>query len=269
MTWTLASIPWNDFDRSQLDPALVAVAKTACLVEHNAPVYTRYLSSIFRDDPIILAAAKRWGDEELQHGQALRQWCELADPTFDFPTAFSAFTKRILLPEQAVESVRGSKTGELLARCVVESGTSFFYSGLRDAAREPVLRAICARIASDEFRHYSLFHKQAARLQHGDFLGLWARWRILIGRMVEGEDDELAYAWHCVNEKGTYSRRVAQGRYFRSTLPILRRDHFRRCLGMVLRAAGIEGRTGWVQVAALIGLSIIRMRMRYLARWAT
>ena len=45
-----------------------------------------------------------------------------------------------------------------MARCVVESGTSSMYSALRDSTDEPVLKAICHRIAGDEFRHFRLFY---------------------------------------------------------------------------------------------------------------
>jgi len=49
-------------------------------------------------------------------------------------------------------SVRGSRRGEMIARCVVESGTSSYYSAIRDASQEPVLKEIAGRIAADEYR---------------------------------------------------------------------------------------------------------------------
>jgi hypothetical protein len=61
------------------------------------------------------------------------------------------------LPLEARASVRGSRSAELLARCVVEVETSSLYSVIRDATQEPVLKAISHRIAGDEFRHYKLF----------------------------------------------------------------------------------------------------------------
>ena len=56
-------------------------------------------------------------------------------------------------------SIRGSKRGEMIARCVVESGTSSYYSAIRDATDEPVLKEIAGRIAADEYRHYKLFYE--------------------------------------------------------------------------------------------------------------
>ena len=46
----------------------------------------------------------------------------------------------------------------MIARCVVESGTSSYYSAIRDATEEPVLQEIAGRIAADEYRHYKLFY---------------------------------------------------------------------------------------------------------------
>ena len=65
----------------------------------------------------------------------------------------------------AVTSVRGSRTGELIARCVVEVGTSSYYSALRDSIDEPVLKRICHRIAGDEYHHYKLFYSHLKRYQ--------------------------------------------------------------------------------------------------------
>ena len=45
-----------------------------------------------------------------------------------------------------------------MARCIVETGTSSYYTALAEAAREPVLKELCRRIATDEFRHYKLFY---------------------------------------------------------------------------------------------------------------
>src|SRR3546814_4742156 len=58
----------------------------------------------------------------------------------------------------ATESIRGSRAGELVARCMVEVGTSSYYRALGDAATEPALKAICRFIAGDELRHRSEEH---------------------------------------------------------------------------------------------------------------
>ncbi len=73
------------------------------------------------------------------------------------------FAPAIKLPLDASSSVRGSQAGEMMARRIVETGTSSYYSALKDATEEPVLKQVCAKIAADEFRHYKLFYEHLRR----------------------------------------------------------------------------------------------------------
>lgn len=239
--WTNADVPWEQFDPRLVEPHLLALAKTACLVEYNSHDYGRYLREVFAGEDVFCAAATRWAAEEVQHGKALRHWCELADPSFDFTAAFAAFTDRIRLPTGVSRSVRGSRAGEMLARCVVECGTSLYYSSLRDEVREPVLRHICARIAADEFRHYSLFHRWCRHWMQSERLSAGERLRVFLSRMAESEDDELAFAWHATTAAGVpYRRRRALSAYLQTSLAVLKARHVDRSIGMVLRAAGLR-----------------------------
>ena len=199
-SWTLDDVPWERFDSSRVDPGHLKAIKGACMVEHHSEDYVAYLCSVFHGDPAFQAEARAWGIEELRHGQALRRWCELADPSFDFEARFARFKAGgHQLPTQAVESVRGSRTKELVARCFVESGTSAFYSALRDATDEPVLRHICHRIAGDEYRHYRLFYSNKKRYGAIEKPSMWAGLWIALGRLAESGDDELAYAYYAAN----------------------------------------------------------------------
>ena len=87
----------------------------------------------------------------------------------------------------------------MIARCIVEIGTSSYYSAMREAAAEPVLQEICRRIAADELRHYRLFYKNLDRYLARERLGRAARLRIALRRVAEAEDDELAYAYYAAN----------------------------------------------------------------------
>ena len=104
------------------------------------------------------------------------------------------------LPLDAEASIRGSRTGELIARCMVETGTSSYYSALAEATKEPVLQQVCRHIAADELRHFKLFYDHMRRYLARDIISLLRRLRIAASRITESEDDELAYAWHCGNE---------------------------------------------------------------------
>jgi len=81
---TLDDIRWEDFDASKVDPDILKAVKAAALVEFNAPDYVTYLCNVFSDCPDVKEAIHKWGDEEVQHGQALARWAELADPDFSF-----------------------------------------------------------------------------------------------------------------------------------------------------------------------------------------
>ena len=155
----------------KLDPELVRIVKAASLVEHNGAAYAHHLCLVFADDPEFQETARRWGEEEIQHGVALARWAALADPDFDFAAAFARFREGFRVDFDSDRSRRGSRSGEMVARCIVEIGTSSYYSALRDAAEEPVLQEICRHIAADELRHYRLFYKNLDRYLARERLG--------------------------------------------------------------------------------------------------
>src|SRR5215472_5713657 len=180
--WTLDDIPWDRLDRSKIDGELVRLVKAASLVEYNGGAYAHHLCRIFDDDPEFQQAARRWGDEEMQHGRALAHWAAIADPGYDFAAAFDRFQSGYRIDFDTGTSRRGSRSGEMIARCMVEVGTSSYYSALRDGVAEPVLKEICRNIAADEIRHYMLFYKNLARCLEHDRIGLWQRLRIALRR---------------------------------------------------------------------------------------
>src|SRR6201984_1426472 len=149
-SWTLDDIPWDLFDRGRLDPEIVRIIKAASLVEYNGGAYAHHLCRIFDDDPGFQQTARRWGEEEIQHGKALARWSVLADPGFDFEAAFTRFQAGYQVDFDLDVSRRGSRSGEMIARCMVEVATSSYYTALRDAVQEPVLKEICRNIAADE-----------------------------------------------------------------------------------------------------------------------
>ena len=265
--WTLDDIPWDQFDRSKLDPEMVKIAKAACMVEHHSADYGKYLCSVFYDDPGFCAGALAWAEEEVQHGAVLRRYAELADPTFDFGATFARFVEGHPIDVEASESIRGSRCNELVARCIVEVGTSSHYSALRDAAEEPVFKAICKRIAGDEFRHYKLFYTNMKRYRDIEGVGRLSRAKVALGRLFESRDDELSYAYHCgAGEPDPYVRRRANRAYAARTLPLYRRDHVQRGVGMTLKAIGIRAQSRLGRTIAALAWQGLRLYARRLDR---
>ncbi|MBM3523864.1 MAG: ferritin-like domain-containing protein, partial [Alphaproteobacteria bacterium] len=196
---------------------------------------------VFRGDAGFQAAARAWAEEEIQHGRALARWATLADPAWRFEDAFSRFTEGYRLPTDRTDSVRGSRTGELIARCMVETGTSSYYTALAEASAEPVLRQICRKIAADEFRHYRLFYDHMRRYQDAERLGRLGRLRTGLGRILETEDDELAFAYFAANAApgDRYDRRHWGRAYARQAYSYYRPHHVERGIGMAFKAVGL------------------------------
>ena len=270
--WTLQDISWQAFDADRIDPALVPVVKAASLVEYNSGDYRIYRKRVFADDPKLCRAVDGWADEELQHGLALARWAKLADAGFDFEDSFRRFTDGYKLPLDATASVRGSRSGELISRCMIETGTNSFYSSLAEATDEPVLKAICRNIAADEAAHYSLFYHHLARHLEAERLGFWQRLRIALGRIAESEDDELAWAYHAANFDGApYSRRRCTAAFGSRALRFYSPAVVRRGVGMIFTAIGLEPEGPLGRVAARVGwwmLCAQRLRCRAVVRLA-
>jgi rubrerythrin len=265
--WTLDDIPWERFDASQVDPDILKVVKAAAMVEHNGGDYAAYLCNVFHDDPEFQQVARSWAEEEVQHGRALAAWAKLADPEFDFEASFARFTQGFRVPTDSKASVRGSRTGELVARCIVETGTSSYYSAMMDATSEPALKEVCRNIAADELRHYKLFYDHLRRYLKTEKIGRLKRLAVALERMRESEDDELAYAYFAANAQSDarYDRRQSANAYARRAYAFYRPPHVQRGVAMALKAAGLtpNGRlSAWL---TRIGCWFISLRSRRLA----
>lgn len=239
--WTMDDIPWDRFDAGKADPEILKVVKAASMVESNARDYAAYLCNVFADDEAFRKAALDWAEEEVQHGLALGRWAEMADAAFDYESSFERFREGFTIPVDANASVRGSRTGELIARCMVEVGTSSYYTALGEATEEPVLKEICKRIATDEWRHYGLFYKNMKRYLDHERLNKLQRLRVALLRIAETEDDELAYAYYAANSHDeAYDRRKFNQAYAQRAYALYRPRHVERAIGMVFKAVGFE-----------------------------
>lgn len=262
--WSLDDIPWHLFDAGRVDPDLLAVVKAAALVEYNSGDYARYLENIFPDDADFQQEARRWAGEEVQHGEALARWAKLADPTFEFEACFARFIAGYRIPVEATRSVRGSRTSELIARCMVEIGTSSVYSGLRDAAQEPVLKVICHKIAGDEFRHHRLFFTTLQRYLPRERPTLPRRVLAAIGRAGEEDDDELSFAFHCANQPKDvrYDRARCGSSFLWRYYSVLRPEHVRRIVALSLKTVGLDPRARWTALLHTGALWLAARRVR-------
>jgi hypothetical protein len=262
--WHVEQIDWDRFDPAKVDPGIVPLVKAAAMVERNGDDYADYLCNVFRDDPDFQRAARNWAVEEVQHGEALGRWATLADPGWDYPAAFARFRKDFRIETEVDASVRGSRTGELIARCMVETGTSSYYTALGEGSEEPVLVEICRLIAADEYRHFKLFYDHMRRYLAREKLSVIERLRIGLGRIGETEDDELALAFHCANrpEGAPYDRKAAIAAYMAKAMGYYRQHHLDRGVGMIFKAVGLPPRGRLSDLSARAAYRFLRFKQK-------
>ena len=250
--WHIEQIAWDSFDPSKVEPEVVPLVKAAAMVERNGDDYAAYLKSVFHDDPDFQAAADNWAVEENQHGDALGRWAMLADPSFNYMESFARYREGYKIDVKADASIRGSRTGELIARCMVETGTSSYYTALGEASEEPVLKQICRLIAADEYRHFKLFYDHMKRYLGREKLSFPRRLRVALGRVGETEDDELAFAFHCSNDPPgvAYEHARCSAGYMGRAMGYYRQHHIERSMGMIFKAIGLEPRGRMSDLAA-------------------
>lgn len=266
--WTLDDIAWDRFDPSLVEPDIIPLVKAAAMVERNGDDYALYLKSVFADDPDFRAAADHWAVEEVQHGDALGRWACLADPSFDYMTRFERYRAGYAIDVKADASIRGSRSGELVARCIVETGTSSYYTALAEGTREPVLQQVCRLIAADEYRHFKLFYDHLKRYLGRESLTHIQRLRIALGRATESEDDELAFAFHISNdpEGMEYDHERCIAGYMARAMSFYRLRHLDRGMGMIFKSVGLSPRGRMSSLAARAAFRLVQWRQARYAR---
>jgi len=262
--WRLDEISWDEFDIGKVDPDMVPLVKAAAMVERNGTDYAVYLRSVFRNDLAFGQASDNWAVEEVQHGDALGRWAELADPTWDYMASFARYQAGYKLQLDAEMSTRGSLTGELIARCMVETGTSSYYTAMAEATEEPVLRQICRLVAADEYRHFKLFYDHMRRYLARENISFLRRLRIAASRITESEDDELAYAFHCGNEPESlaYAHERCIAAYMGTAMKFYRFRHIERGMGMIFKAVGLPPRGRISDLSAKLAWWLLQRRRR-------
>jgi hypothetical protein len=158
--WSLDDIPWHQIRRdavTQTEGFFYLVA-AASLMESATDLYTENLIEYFAgDDEVTSWLEKYWLPEELQHGEALRRYVQVAWPEFDWEPARQRFVEEFRpFCDTSLEQTRSL---EMASRCVVETGTASYYRTLSRASPDPALAMLTRRISEDEVRHYKHFYR--------------------------------------------------------------------------------------------------------------
>lgn len=240
--WKIDDLPWGAFDPERVDPERLPVVKAASMVESGCPRHAAYLLNVFSDDPEFQQAAQRWALEEVQHGETLGRYSELADPDFSFRNANDRYEKGYHIDTSHSRSVRGSRTGELVARCMVEIATSSYYTALGAVSGDPLLKEICRKIATDEFRHYAMFYAHLKAYAKREKISRRERINAILSRLSEAEDDELSYAYYASNAPPElpYKRLSSIHAFETRALPLYSREIVAHAVALMFKACGFR-----------------------------
>ena len=183
LRWRLEELDFDAIDRDAVaarDDIFLLVC-SASFIESGTDLYTRNLLDYFETDAEFGAWLRQhWEPEELQHGRALRAYVEHVWPDFDWPAAYGDFFAEysVLCTLDELEPTRGQ---ELVARCIVEMGTTTYYQALNAICDEPVLRRLTWNIRTDEVQHYKNFYRRFLAYRRSESLGrsqvIAALWR--------------------------------------------------------------------------------------------
>ncbi len=195
--WRLEDIDFGAVKREMVenDDRLFYLLASASFVEILSEVYSENLIMHYRGNADTTLWLKEiWQAEEVQHGRSLKRYVAAVWPEFDWEKSFSGF-----MAEYAqlcsMDNLESSRALEMMARCVVETGTSTLYRCLHDHVDEPVLKQILRNIKSDEVRHYAKFRRLFIEHNGSERKGAFAVFRVIWKRMIEihGEDGYIAF----------------------------------------------------------------------------
>lgn len=197
--WGLDQIPYDAIDMARLvgrDDLLYMVAG-ASFVEIASDLYTTNLIRYFEgDDPVVEWLDQHWQHEEVRHGHALKGYVQHAWPEFDWDSAYASFFAEYS-KMCTVDEFESTRCLEMVARCVVETGTATLYHALSEQAGEPVLAGIAARISAEEVGHYKHFYRYFRQYREIERPGRMRVLGALRRRVMEARNSDAECAlWH-------------------------------------------------------------------------
>lgn len=197
--WTLDQVPFEEINLSLIrnQENLFYLVAAASFVEIASDLYTDNLIHYFNGDNEVIAwLESRWKREEMRHGHVLRAYVGHVWPEFDWQRAYSAFYAEYS-KLCTVDQFEASRSLEMVARCIVETGTATFYQTMSQQTAEPVLAGIAARIKADEIGHYKYFYRYFRLYNAKESPGRLRILGAITRRMLEARNDDAECAlWH-------------------------------------------------------------------------
>jgi hypothetical protein len=94
--------------------------------------------------------------------------------------------------------------------------------------------------------------------------------KVAVGRLIEGEDDELAYAYYASNNiRAPYDRKACIAAYGSRALPHYERGHVRLATNMVMKAVGVRPQSRVARWSSRVAWRVFDRRRRQIQAMAS
>lgn len=207
--WNYRDIDYHAINHESIreDRFLFTIVSIASFIEITSDLYEKNLVEYYDGDGEITKwLADTWEPEEVQHGQALREYVHHAWPDFDWESSYEGFREEYGAL-CTIDQFQPSRAREMLARMIVETGTSTLYKALGAYAKdrdEPVLAQICHNIHKDEVYHYDNFEEGFKKYNKQEKLGKIDITKIIYSRLREANDEDIAIAFKYIRNGEDY-----------------------------------------------------------------
>ncbi len=217
--WNYKDIDYTKIDKTKIreNSFLFKIVAIASFIEITSDLYENNLVEFYKgDEEIVSWLEKTWEEEELQHGKALREYVLSIWSDFDWDKAYKGFRKEYGAL-CTIDEFQPSRTKEMLARMVVETGTSTLYRALSEYAKsidEPILAQITHYIHKDEVYHYEKFDKGFEKYNKEEKLGRTEIIKVIYSRLKMASDEDIFIAHKYIAPNENLEDFKAQTKYF-------------------------------------------------------
>lgn len=197
--WDYNQIDYGAIDAGRIreNEDLFKLVAIASFIEITSDLYEKNLVAFYEGDAALTAwLSGVWEPEEVQHGRALRRYIATVWPGFDWEAAYAGFREEYGAL-CTVGVFQPTRAREMVARMVVETGTSTFYKALRAYAEdldEPVLAQIASNISKDEVHHFEQFEAGFLHYNETEKLSRADLTKIILTRLREASDEDIRIA---------------------------------------------------------------------------
>ncbi|WP_345978865.1 ferritin-like domain-containing protein [Sulfurimonas sp. HSL3-2] len=198
-------IDYNAIDMQKVrgDSFLFQLLTIASFIEITSDTYAKNLSEYYDDNPkAVQWLQEDWEKEEIQHGEALKRYVLHVWPEFPWQKAYERFLE-LYLPLCNTGSFQPTRGLEMLARMIVETGTSTMYRAFEDYAKsldEPVLAGLTHYIYKDEVNHYSYFDRYFKYYNQSENLGRKEILQVIVQRLKEASSEDIEMGFQSIYE---------------------------------------------------------------------